>query len=89
MKHPLRMLLVALIAAGVATLIVQRDRLRQIDRAELVAQLRGAVESRLPDRASGQPSVEEVDVTADIGTVDAGADAAPLAESGRGGDAGA
>ena len=44
---------VAVVAAGVATIVVQRERLRELDRAEMRRQLRSAVESRAqpPGRA--------------------------------------
>ena len=45
MKQLTRILIAALVAAAIATIVVQRDQLRQIDRAELAAQMRHAVES--------------------------------------------
>ena len=45
MKQLTRILIAALVAAAIATIVVQRDRLRQIDRAELAGQFRQAVES--------------------------------------------
>jgi len=69
----MKLLIVALVAGAVATMVVQRDRLRQLDRAELMAQLRDAVQSKLPNKGDGdetsnveaatEEAGEEVDVT--------------------------
>ena len=54
MKKFLQFLVVVLVAAGVATIIVQRDRLRQIDREQLVGQVRDAIQSKMPKKAEEQ-----------------------------------
>lgn len=73
MKKLMKLLIVALVAGAVATMVVQRDRLRQLDKAELMAQLRDAVQSKLPSKGDGdetsnieaaaEEAGEEVDVT--------------------------
>jgi hypothetical protein len=55
-KQLMRLLIVALIAGAVATIIVQRDRLRQMDRERLAAQMRELVQSVID---GGKEAVEE------------------------------
>jgi hypothetical protein len=55
-KQLMRLLIVALIAGAVATIIVQRDRLRQMDREKLAAQMRELVQSVID---GGKEAVEE------------------------------
>lgn len=59
MRHMMRLLMAALVAAAVATIVLQRERLRQMDRAEMVAQIREAIESRIPHRKSLEETVAE------------------------------
>ena len=41
MKKLTRLIIVGSVAAGVATIVVQRERLRELDRARMVDRLRG------------------------------------------------
>ena len=47
MKQLMRLLIVAIIAGAVATIIVQRDRIRQVDREALAGQIRDGIQSVL------------------------------------------
>ena len=55
----MRLLMAALVAAAVATIVLQRERLRQMDRAEMVTQIREAIESRIRRRKSLEETVAE------------------------------
>ena len=72
MKKLMKLLIVALVAGTVATMVVQRDRLRQLDRAELMAQLRDAVQSKLPNKGGetneAEAAAEEAGVDVDVTT---------------------
>lgn len=52
MRPLVRLLVVAFIAGVIATMIVQRDRLRQMDKDQLARQIRDTIESKLPKRAT-------------------------------------
>jgi hypothetical protein len=72
MKQLIRILIAALVAAAVATIVIQRDRLRQIDRKELVASIREAIESKMPQRTA---SLEEAPTETEETTEEEAADA--------------
>ena len=64
MRPFVRLLVVAFIAGVVATIIVQRDRLRQMDKDQFVGQIRATIESKLPKRATAggsRPTAEILD----------------------------
>jgi predicted lactoylglutathione lyase len=65
-KKLIRLLIVAIVAGAVATMIVQRDRLRQMDREQLAAQIRDGIQS-LRDRSkeATQATAEMVDDAAE------------------------
>jgi hypothetical protein len=66
-KPLIRLLIVALVAAAGATVIVQRERLREIDREQLAAQIREAIETRFSrgDRTIELPAVEDAEMELD------------------------
>lgn len=71
MKKLVRLLIVALVAGAIATIIVQRERLKQIDREQLAqqiregtTQIRDAVQTRLDrspvDEDAAAPATDAV-----------------------------
>lgn len=72
MKKLTRLLIVALVAAAVTTIVVQRDRLRQIDRDEMISSMREAVESgrkTIESRLPGRDQSVEAAAADDAATV--------------------
>jgi hypothetical protein len=65
-KKLLRLLIVAVVAGAVATVIVQRDRLRQLDREQLAAQVREGIQSlRKRGEEATRATAETVEEKAD------------------------
>lgn len=78
MKQLMRLLIVALVAGGVATIIVQRDRLREIDREELATQIREGIQSMLK---RGEEAAEETADEVDAALESVADEAAPAADA--------
>lgn len=79
MKKLVRLLIVALIAGGVATIIVQRERLRQLDKEQLTIQIRDGIQSALKrGEEAAQSTAETVEEALDTAAekVEDAADAA-------------